>query len=280
MSFHRSWRNSLLQAVNFVGNALPKGLQRRLSDAPGMLALLERLGGQRRAQATSPEGTTLVYSPLFHAHLFSNGTLETYEPELRNALSATVRTGMVAYDIGANVGAFTLQLAHLVGPGGHVFAFEPDPLNYSFLKETVTANLLSQVTVVNYAIADATGAAQFDRRGGGFSGRLSTNDARYTRTRNAIMVHSASLDDLIAAGQILPPNVVKIDVEGNEALVLRGMRHTLSAYKPIVACEIHTSLGDRSTEVEAELSLARYQWKDLGTSGRERQILARPLYDR
>lgn len=271
-----SWTNALFQAINFVGNRIPKGLQRRLSDAPGTLSLLERLGGRRRARAVSPEGMILIYSPLFHANLFRNGALDTYEPDLRHALNATVRAGMVAYDIGANVGAYTLLMAHLVGPRGRVYAFEPDPLNYSFLSETVAANSLPHVTALDYAIAESTGTARFDRRGGAFSGRLSADGARYSRTRNTLMVNTASLDDLIAAGQLPPPNVVKIDVEGNETLVIRGMRHTLSNYRPILACEIHTSLGVSAAEVEAELRLAQYEWKDVGIRQRERQILAMP----
>jgi FkbM family methyltransferase len=265
-----------MRLINRLGNALPKWLQRSLSDSRITLPLLERIGREQRAQATSPEATTLVYSPLFHEYLFRDGGLETYEPQLRNAFAAVGRPGMVAYDIGANVGTFTLQLAQLVGPTGHVYSFEPDPSNFAFLQDTVRTNNLSHVTPINSAIAAESGRATFDRRGGAFSGRLVAGNTTYHRTQNTISVLVASIDDLVRGGNIRPPDIVKIDVEGNEALVLRGMRHTLLANRPVVACEIHTYLGDAAAEVEAELRRAGYQWRELGTARRERQILATP----
>jgi FkbM family methyltransferase len=265
----------VLTLLNRLGNAMPKGIQRRIADTPGVLNFFRRLTRNRRVSVRTPEGYTLIYNPLFHALLNRDGGLAGYEPELRASLASIVRPGMVAYDIGANVGAFTLQLAYLVGESGKVIAFEPDPANFDCLVASLDKSGLHWVTPMRCAIAEASGTARFDQRGGAFSGRLVTANAAYAPTNNIMDVTTWSVDDLVRSSTLPAPDVVKLDVEGNEALVIRGMRQVMTQYSPILFCELHSHLGDSVSSVEALLKEFGYAWHDLGTTSRERQIVAK-----
>src|SRR5262245_6312972 len=84
-----------------------------------------------------------------------------YEPQETVLATRILRPGMVAFDIGANWGYFTLVCAHLVGPGGRVVALEPHPRLASILRHNVRSNDLQQVRVLELGAAAATGVATF-----------------------------------------------------------------------------------------------------------------------
>lgn len=253
-----AWQQRVLAAVNRIGAHLPRPVLRVLADFPGVLPLFEHLSAGTTRTVRTPEGLQLVINPLFHSNYVASGDVAGYEPEMRRALAALAQPGMTAYDIGANVGVFSLQLAALVGAGGRVYAFEPEPNNLACLEQTARLNSLPQLTVDRRAVGDATGVAHFDRRGGAFSGRLVGTTRGYHETGNRLTVETVRLDDAIAAGQLAPPDLLKVDVEGNEGMVLRGLVRTLRSRGPVVVCELHGHLGDSVAGVIAELRDAGY----------------------
>ena len=252
-------RQFVLAVINRLGAALPKRLQRFIVDFPGILPLLQKLGGGTRVVIPTPEGLRLVINPLFHANLQARQGLADYEPELRSAISALTRPGCCAYDIGANVGIFTLQFSSLVGDGGIVYAFEPEPNNSKCLLETISRNGLKNIRFDGRAIGDSDKSSLFDRRGGAFSGRLVGNTGNHKPTRNLIEVESVSIDSLIAQEHFRAPDVMKIDVEGNEGMVLAGMKKTLANHGPAIICELHGHLGDSVDYVFQLLSENNYR---------------------
>ena len=135
------------------------------------------------------------------------------------------------YDIGANVGFYTLLAAKLAGPAGHVYAFEPAPRNFDFLRRHVTMNAISNVTLMQAAICSEAGQAMFDLGKSFETGRLSRN--------GEVMVRVETIDQLVFEHSMPPPHVIKIDVEGHEAEVLGGARETLKRYRPIVFVATH-----------------------------------------
>lgn len=259
------WQQRLLAAMNQIGARLPRPVLRLVADFPGVLPLFERLSSGSRETVRTPEGLQLVINPLFHSNYVATGDVAGYEPEMRRALAALARPGMTAYDIGANVGVFSLQLAALVGEAGRVYAFEPEPNNYLCLERSVRLNGLSRLTLDRRAVGDSTGTAEFDRRGGAFSGRLIGAAHRYHETRNRLQVQTVRLDDAIAAGELHPPDLLKVDVEGNEGMVLRGLECTLRNRGPIVVCELHGHLGDSVPAVVSQLREAGYEMASLET---------------
>lgn len=263
-----NFRKDILALVNRLGSAMPKRFQRSISDFPGVLRILEKISADRYVEVTSPENYHIVLNPLFHSNLVSAGNLDTYEPELRRAITELARPGMVAYDIGANVGVFTFLLARLVGSYGVVYAFEPEQNNFTCLHRSVQLNETTNIRVDKRAIEQTSGTALFDRRGGAFSGRLVGTNTNYQRSTNLTSVQTSSIDDLVREEGFSPPDIVKIDVEGNEALVLRGMRDTLRSHNPIIVCELHKHLGESATAVQTILrdnGYSVYSLKDVAS---------------
>ena len=158
-----------------------------------------------------------------------------------------VRRGDIALDVGANVGAHTLFLSHLVGKRGRVLAFEPIPANVDRLKETVRrrarhANIaIEPVAVGNSPMAggmatlripgdDLTQASLATQTTGSWEGKPSLRE---------VAVPLISLDTSKDVQSLPHIELVKIDVEGGELDVLRGAARTLFRHLPLIYCEAY-----------------------------------------
>jgi FkbM family methyltransferase len=137
--------------------------------------------------------------------------LGTYEADHQRQLQRLVARGAVAYDIGANVGFYTLALCRLVGPGGRVFSFEPNPANAALLRRHLAINRVANVEVVQAAAWETSGTVRFD-------GAEATGHVDLER---GIEVSALALDDFVARGHPVP-SFVKMDVEGGEMRALSG----------------------------------------------------------
>lgn len=203
-----------------------------------------------------------------------------------------LREGDVVCDIGANIGWYGLLAARRVGPGGKVFAFEPALLNAALAEKNARQNRLDNLIVVPEAITDREGWLTFLDRGS-LMGRLDKDDSeaqakrRATRTgkvkvKGETVVRVTTLDQWLAAADQPPPNVIKIDVEGAEAGVLRGMRQTLTRAKPAVIVELHGTMP----EVVEVLESVGYEHAFIGQAGDTRgasaqtHLIARPRPER
>ncbi|MCB0209167.1 MAG: FkbM family methyltransferase [Anaerolineae bacterium] len=170
--------------------------------------------------------------------------LGTNEKPVQKAIAHYLRPGQVFYDIGANVGFFTAIAAKRVGPTGFVYAFEPVPENAQSIRHNINLNGFSQVTVFEQAVSDKSGVgALFVTHYAGGS-TLSTV-GKPSDTREVINVSLISIDDLVTRRTLLPPSLVKIDVEGAELDVLKGMRHTLKKHRPLLIYEIDDGNNER-----------------------------------
>jgi FkbM family methyltransferase len=149
-----------------------------------------------------------------------------WEPDEQAVMRAVVRSGDVAIDIGANIGLHTTLLSHLVGPAGHVYAFEPNAEMLHPLRQT--AKHAGNVTIHGVALGEAAEVRQLyipeDLSMASF--------ADWTGGRVG-EVHVAScdvraLDQLVQAAEIPLPRFIKCDVEGAETFAFRGARQTLN----------------------------------------------------
>lgn len=252
-------KKQILSLINRLGERLPKKLQRAIVDFPGVLALLGKLSSGAKEQVVSPEGYLIEINPLFHSNLTKNRGLECYEPDMRQAIIRLSEPGFTAYDIGANVGIFSFLFLSLVGPKGHVYAFEPEPNNNECLRRSIEKSGTDGITLDRRAVGNKVDVALFDRRGGAFSGRLVSDNEKYNPTDNIIEVRSTTLDRLVSDEGYFLPDIMNIDVEGNEALVLSGMTGILRDNPPIIICELHQHLGDSVEKVEVILGEAGYR---------------------
>jgi FkbM family methyltransferase len=160
--------------------------------------------------------------------------LGTSEPVLQAALVELLRPGDVFYDLGANVGFFTILGARLVGPKGHVVAFEPDPRNAATLRANVAANGFENVVVSERAVSEQPGTMRFVVGDSTTSHLLRENEA----VADSTLVSVTSLDEFIGAGAPAP-TMLKLDIEGEEVRALRGGAGLLRAGRPTVICEVH-----------------------------------------
>jgi FkbM family methyltransferase len=163
--------------------------------------------------------------------------LGTYEGPVQQALMRSVTPGAVVYDIGANIGFFTMLSARLAGPGGQVYAFEPVARNAAAIGRSARLNGFGTVTVFDCAVGAAGGMAELNtaRHIGG--AMLASVGAPPDRS-GSVEVEVVVIDDLLRDGRLRPPTLVKIDVEGAELDVLRGMTATLSTHAPVLIVEL------------------------------------------
>jgi FkbM family methyltransferase len=182
--------------------------------------------------------------------------LGTYEPELQSAVAELVQPGMVAYDVGANIGYISILLARRAGEKGQAFAFEALPDNLERLRQNLALNDLGAlVQVVAAAVTDRSGAAQFLVGPSGGMGKAAGSAGRQAEYKQAISVAGLALDDFVYTQGNPAPQVVKMDIEGGEVLALPGMRRLLKEAHPLMLIELH---GPEA---------ARLVWDELSHSG-------------
>lgn len=250
-------RNLLLTSINRIGRLIPKRLQRSIADSRFFLKIFENLSRGDLMTISTPEGGGLLINPLFHSNLIQSGGLIGYEPEIRKILMKYTKPGMVAYDIGANVGVFSFLFSSVVGHNGIVYAFEPEEINYQCFEKSLSQHENKNIILDKRAVGKAKSMEEFDRRGGAFSGRL-IGHGHYQTTTNIKLVETISIDEVVYQEGYRTPDIMKIDVEGNEGMVLEGMQKLLNKHHPIIICELHTHLGESSDQVIGLLSSYGY----------------------
>jgi len=149
--------------------------------------------------------------------------LGTYELEKQKLFAKTITNDDVVYDIGANVGFYTLIASFLAKK---VYAFEPLPKNIAYLKEHIALNNRRNVEVLPFAVADVNSKVSFLEGSSSLDGKI--GDGK-------MFVDCITLDKL----SITPPTIIKIDVEGKELELLEGGKNLLMKYKPKLFLATH-----------------------------------------
>lgn len=201
------------------------------------LALLATAAAQQIAVPPDLRATSKVETPygsffisehdLYIRHELANtGVWEAGETA---NLVELLAPGMTFLDIGAHVGYFSIIAGRIVGPLGLVLAFEPEPRNFELLRANAWQNGLTNVACFPWAVSDTTGFTELhvSERNTGDNRIFAGGEDRPTTT-----VHSVALDSLTV---LRPPlDVVKIDVQGAEEAVIRGMERLLAGSPRIV----------------------------------------------
>jgi FkbM family methyltransferase len=161
----------------------------------------------------------------------SSAILYTHIPNSRNILFLRKHiSGGTLIDVGANVGSVSLMLADKID---HAILFEPNSLAASRARENLAQNGLD-FEVYEFALSDKTGEVLFESQGGPDTvGRIVAAATSNSQARNAI-VPCITFDDFLRQYGYphFPVSVIKIDVEGHENSVLRGMRQFLCERRP------------------------------------------------
>jgi FkbM family methyltransferase len=164
-----------------------------------------------------------------------------WNPDEYRAFREAVRPGMVALDVGANVGAYSTLLGRWVGSTGAVFAFEPAPRVFDGLVRHIEINdLAAIVTPVAAAVGASSTTAPFLLAESAGESRL----AGASETSQRVISVPVTTIDEFCARERLAPDFIKIDVEGAELSALRGARETIRARRGHLALfvEMHPSI--------------------------------------
>jgi FkbM family methyltransferase len=163
------------------------------------------------------------------------------QPILEEMLSE-LRPSDVFYDIGANVGLYSCLAADVIGP--KVVAFEPHPKNADRLARNAAINEF-EIAVHRIALADSSGSTQmklspgFDIDKPGSAGHTLLTEY-YDEESDTVTVRKERGDEFVHNQEMAAPTVLKIDTEGTEMDVLKGLDQTLARSEcRLVYCEIH-----------------------------------------
>jgi FkbM family methyltransferase len=192
--------------------------------------------------------------------------LGCYEPHVQRLFVREIQRGGVFYDVGANAGFYSLLASVLIDPG-KVLAFEPLPANVSYLRQHLDLNRRTNVAVLEMAICDQKGEAFFEEEETRSMGRLSQ--------QGSLRVRTSSLDSLLQASEIPPPDYIKMDIEGTELRALRGARKCFLKHRPVLFLATHEK--DIHEECCKLLSSWRYEIEVVGDQTSDRaELLAKP----
>jgi FkbM family methyltransferase len=162
--------------------------------------------------------------------------LNDYEQIETSFIRKTVRPGMRVLDIGANLGWFTVQMAKMVGPCGHVTSFEPRCDLFHYLSRTVRENKLGNVSLHNCALGGQDGEAELRWPADGVNPGGTQLNMTAVMSRGMLYQKTPMrvLDDEISEDV----NFIKIDVEGAEKLVFSGAKRILTKIRPVILSEL------------------------------------------
>jgi FkbM family methyltransferase len=175
---------------------------------------------------------------------------------------------MTFYDIGANIGLFSLFAARLVEKEGHVVAFEADPEIAARLPEHVRRNAFGWITVEEKAVCSEPRTVFFGRTDPDTSPGRGLAHVVSARAGDTLQVRAESLDDYMRTPA--PPDFPKCDVEGAEVEVFREAQRLLKEKRPGIICETHSEENQRN--LLEEFSRFGYTCKPCGVN----HILALP----
>ena len=152
--------------------------------------------------------------------------LGDFDPWVGLVLRKLARPGDTVVDIGGNIGIEALTLSLAVGPEGKVFCFEPVPPHATKLRNNLVANQISNVEVMQIAVSDSTQTLHI-RVPEGQQGMARVGTA--SDAGEMYVVQATTFDEFHTAGRLGEIAVCKIDVEGHELSVLKGMRNSLES---------------------------------------------------
>jgi FkbM family methyltransferase len=213
-------RNSLLSTIaNQLGKSMALDLYKRLSERLEIESVT--VSGESGRITGSPSELVMgIYVQNHH-----------YDPAMVDLIAGRLlRNGTGTFiDIGANIGLITVPVAQ--DSKAAVHAFEPEPRNFEFLTNNITANLATgRVTLHNMALASSSEPLQFELSKDNFGDHRVRRESKISTqkfdeaNRQVIEVAGERLDAALNADELLHPIVIKMDTQGAEAEVIKGGR--------------------------------------------------------
>ena len=196
-----------------------------------------------------------------------------YEEDIQAILAKHLKPGAVVYDVGAHLGFFALIAARLVGPGGIVFAFEPDPDNASRIREHIEANSFKRVSVVTSPVWSSN-ARVFFARASDHSSRFVGSVTTEGDGTEGFYEQAVTLDDF--AREHARPDFIKMDIEGGETEALNGASHVFRKIRPLLLLEVHNGAAEEHVKTRLRDWGYSYEWLQPGPASLPCHLMAWP----
>ncbi len=234
-------------------------------------------GGERRVAVDGLSMWVDTRDRVIAARLLGDGI---WEPSETAAFAAHARAGMCVFDVGANVGYYTLLAARAVGPTGRVYAFEPEPRNFGLLVRNVAENGFGNVRAIPAAVSNRDGVERLHLDEANFGAHSFEAGSVRTPAGRSLEVDTVALDGFVDEARGFGAGVlVKVDVQGAEALVVEGGRRLLGLPKVTVLLEIWPEALERARadagNLLSSLEGLGFRFEDVGRPERERRPLRR-----
>jgi FkbM family methyltransferase len=239
-------------------------------------AIIERLSRKivlKRRLPRKHGGGRIIVTPDAALRLWRYN-LEKADVTLFRCVEEFVQSGQTVWDIGGNVGLFALSAAHKAGRKGQVIVLEPDIVLAQLLRRSsgLQPSDSAEVIVLPCAASEGVGIEWFDIANRGRASnhlQAAGGSSQAGGVRESVPVLTLSLDDILT--YFPAPDVLKTDVEGAEALVLRGAEVILAKHRPVIICEVASINKD---EVTSRLLAHEYELFDALVPPRDRRRLS------
>jgi len=181
------------------------------------------------------------YDPTANLLFWSKG--KDYESHFFNLLNSHFKNAGILFDVGANTGVVSIQLA-LLPNALNVYAFEPLPRAYNALQNNLKLNEIKNCHTYQLALSDSIRESTLYVPNVEAIPTSSSLRADFCPDHSKIKISITTLDEFVQTKNIKKIDLVKIDVEVGELGVLKGMKSTLEKIKPHIICEILPRTGD------------------------------------
>lgn len=160
-------------------------------------------------------------------------TYETYELNLFKKLA---EKSSVVFDIGANIGLYSLVTANLKGPKNKIYAFEPIEENQYYIEHNIKLNKFKNIKLIPMAVGDKESKLKIYLA----NNSIGTHSAGKV-TSNSVEIDQTTIDSFSKQENVVP-DLIKMDIEGYEAYAINGGINTLKKHKPTLLIEFDTRL--------------------------------------
>ena len=205
------------------------------------------------------KGILLNISPQSHLHLI----YRNIEPHFQQILSKYINKGDTVFDIGANIGYVSTAMSKLVGQDGKVFAFEAVPMIAKAFTENIKLNNCTNIQLIQKALSNKVGKATFRIPNGGENHSMAS--MMWHKSDNDtinVAVDTIVIDQDEKLKQITP-SFIKIDVEGAEGLVVKGMQELITKSSPVIFIECSKAGRNVVWEIMKKLNYSCFLSHDL-----------------
>jgi len=170
--------------------------------------------------------------------------------ENRSGLYSVAKKGMVMFDVGSNIGETLLNFALFVGDEGKVFGFEPIPHTFEKCSNNISLNNFSNISITQIALSNKEETLFFEDPNNNNSGGVFMNKKH---TTSGHTVQAITLDAFVKNHNVKEIDLIKIDVEGFEANVLKGAEVVCKEFRPKLFVEVDDVNLKRQGSSEKEL---------------------------